>query len=116
MSIVENKYHSTIKVEFRDLVENIVNSERKTFHIYTIHRLLSLGLLIDFPFEYIQTGDCAVIGIKLDLKDSGYVIFHLDIESNYGCVADEGYLTVLQEFTKKFDTVIGKKQSMRSLF
>lgn len=116
MNIVENKYHSTIKVEFRDLVDNIVNSERKRFHLYTIHRLLSLGLLIDFPFEYIKTDEPNIVGLQLDLKEYGKVVFQVDIESNYGSVADEEQIERLRTFANQYDTNIENMQKRRSLF
>lgn len=70
-----NKYHDTVKVEFRDLIENIVNSGRKSFHLFTIHRVLSLGLLIDYTFQYKQLDEPSKIGIELELKGFGKVLF-----------------------------------------
>lgn len=117
MSIAENKYHSTIKVEFRDLVQHILDSERSHFHMYTIHRLLSLGLLIDFPFEYIKTEEPdRLIGIELNLKEHGKVVFLIDIDTSYGCVANDGYITVLQLFLQHFETIVDPKQKRKTLF
>ena len=115
MNIVENKYHSTIKVEFRDLVSNIVNSNRSNFHMYTIHRLLSLGLLVDFPFQYVKTEQPdKCIGLELDLKEHGKVIFLVDLESNYGCVANETCKENLQQFSNDFDTCIEEPENKGS--
>lgn len=116
MTIVENKYHSTIKVEFRDLVDNIVNSERKSFHLYTIHRLLSLGLLIDFPFEYVKTDEPNKVRLQLDLKEYGKVVFQVDTESSYGSVESEEQIERLSAFAAKYDTNIENMQKRRTLF
>jgi hypothetical protein len=115
MSIVENKYHSTIKVEFRDLVDNIVNSSRQKYHMYTIHRLLSLGLLIDFPFNYVKTEQPGWVGVELDLKDKGKVLFTIDPDSGYGNIANEGNIT-LEHFLQNFDTGCDTLTKRRSLF
>jgi hypothetical protein len=105
MSIVENKYHSTIKVEFRNLVDNIVNGSRKSYHMYTIHRLLSLGLLIDYPFKYVNADyHNAKVTIELDLKEDGKALFVVDPDSDYGIVKDENSLENLQQFLQHFDT------------
>lgn len=115
MNIVENKYHSTIKVEFRDLVDNIVNSGRKSFHMYTIHRLLSLGLLIDFPFKYVKADDPQSVVIELDLKDSGKALFIVDPDSDYGNIANENSKENLLSFLQNFNPVYETKKR-RKLF
>lgn len=105
MNIAENKYHSTIKVEFKDLVKNLLFSERTKFHMYTIHRLLSLGLLIDFPFQYIKTQEPdKSVGVELDLKEHGKVTFLVNLESNYGSLASGQCEATLQQFLENFDT------------
>lgn len=109
MSIVENKYHSTIKVEFRNLVDNIVNSSRASFHMYTIHRLLSLGLLIDFPFKYVNTDYPNSVTIEIDLKGEK-ARFIVDPDSDYGVVADDGSKEILQNFLQHFDTCVKPKK------
>lgn len=111
-----NKYHSTIKVEFRDLIKHLLESDRKSFHMYTIHRILSLGLLIDFPFHYRQTPELETVGIELDLGKFGAVLFIVDIESNYAKVADEGYKQVLQNFLDNFDVRLEKNGKSRRIF
>lgn len=116
MSIVENKYHSTIKVEFRDLVDNIVNSNRKHFHMYTIHRLLSLGLLIDLPFRYVKTEDPNAVAIELDLKEVGKARFIVDTDSNYGIIADGDSKQILVNFLQHFDTKCDTKSKRRKFF
>lgn len=100
-----NKYHDTVKVEFRDLIENIVNSERKSFHLFTIHRVLSLGLLIDYTFQYKQLDDPSQIGIELGLKGFGKVLFVVDIESSY-CQISKEDKQLLQEFVERFDICV----------
>ncbi|QIW88658.1 hypothetical protein P59_060 [Bacillus phage P59] len=110
MSIKENKYHSTVKLEFRDLIGNIVQRDRSVFHMYTVHRLLSLGLLVDFTYEYTPNSNPdKYIGIELDLKQHGKVNFKIDTESNYGSVADDLSLQVLKNFLKNFDTGLDDK-------
>jgi hypothetical protein len=110
MSIKENKYHSTVKLEFRDLVGNILQRGRSVFHMFTIHRLLSLGLLIDFTYEY-ETNDTPdqYIFIKLDLKEHGTVQFKIDTESNYGSLSDDASKNVLENFLKNFNTGLDDK-------
>lgn len=99
------KYNDTIKVEFRDLIENLVGSSRTTFHLYTIHRILSLGLLVDFTFQYVRVSEPdKYTGIELDLKEHGKVLFIVDIESNYVHIANENYKTILRDFLSTFDT------------
>jgi hypothetical protein len=116
MNIVENKYHSTIKVEFRDLVDNILHSNRDNYHMYTIHRLLSLGLLIDFPFKYVKAKESDFIWIELDLKDSGKVLFAVNPDSDYGSIADEESKAILIHFLSTFDIGCDTKSKRRSLF
>lgn len=115
MQIAENKYHSTIKQEYKDLVNTLVNSNRNSFHAYTIHRLLSLGLLIDFNFNYIRPVDPdQYVLIELNLKEHGKVLFIIDVKSNYGRVANDDSVAVLRKFLNDFDTGLTKKK--RGLF
>lgn len=104
MNSTGNKYQSTIKVEFRDLICNIVQSNRKSFHMYTIHRLLSLGLLINFDFRYIDTSEEGIVEIELDLKEHGVVVFSVDLDSNYVKIAEDGYRRTLEQFLDTFET------------
>lgn len=114
MNIAENKYHSTIKVEFKDLVRNIANSERTHFHTYTIHRLLSLGLLIDFPFQYVKNSCCdCKIEVELDLKAYGKVTFRIDPDTNYGYIANESSKEILKDFSETFSTNIENPESTK---
>lgn len=110
MGIGENKYHSTVKLEFRDLMGNILYRSRPIHHMYTIHRLLSLGLLIDFTYHYVlnSTPD-KYIGIELDLKEHGKILFQIDTESNYGSVADDLSTKVMENFMINFDTGLDDK-------
>ncbi len=112
-----NKYNDTIKVEFRDLIENLVNSSRTSFHLYTIHRILSLGLLVDFTFQYIQVEEPEkYTGIELDLKEHGKVLFVVDIDSNYVHIANDDYKTVLENFLLTFDTCLKKTNRKSRVF
>lgn len=107
-NIKENKYHNTVKLEFRGVIGNIVEGDRSLHHMYTIHRLLSLGLLIDFTYEYVQnTTSDQNIYIEMDMKEYGRVRFRIDTESNYGCVADELSEKVLENFLNNYDTGLG---------
>lgn len=114
--IKENKYHGTIKSEFKDLVWNIVHGGRTLFHLYTIHRLLNLGLLIDFQFKYCpnKTAD-QYIHMELDLKDYGSVYFRIDTQTDYVSIADEVGLEVLNSFLEDFDTELDDKSKKRNL-
>ena len=105
MNITENKYHSTIRLEFWGLISDIVNQSRSVFHVYTIHRLLSLGLLVDFTFQYLKSDNpdkCVLI--ELDLKEHGKALFKIDIEANYGKVADKHSMQVLKDFLANYNT------------
>lgn len=105
MQITENKYHQTIKQEYKDLVDTLVNSNREVFHAYTIHRLLSLGLLIDFTFSYVRPESPEqYVSIQLSLKEHGMVLFVIDVKSNYGRIADDESREVLKVFLKDFNT------------
>jgi hypothetical protein len=116
MSIRENKYHSTVKLEFRDLVDNIVSRGRSVYHVYVIHRLLSLGLLVDFTYQYIpnQANDNFVY-IELDLQEFGKVRFQINTESNYGSVADELSMQILRRFLDDYDVEGWTIQGARGL-
>lgn len=116
MMIKENRYHSTIKSEFKELVGTIVHGGRSVFHLYTIHRLLNLGLLIDFHFKYClnKTADQYVF-IELDLKEHGKVTFRIDTQSDYVNIADELGMNVLEKFYDNFDTGLDDKGKKRSL-
>ncbi|AIW03349.1 hypothetical protein CPT_Mater192 [Bacillus phage Mater] len=106
-----NKYHSTVKLEFRDLVSHLVQRERSVFHMYTIHRLLNLGLLIDFTYDYCtnSTPD-KFIHLELDLREHGRVHFQINTESSYGSVSDERSMQVLKDFLVNFDTGLDDKR------
>lgn len=105
-----SKYKDTVKVEFKSLIDNIVNSSRKSFHLYTIHRVLSLGLLIDFTFHYVQVDNSKErIGIELDLKNHGVALFIVDIETSYVKVSEES-VDILNSFLKSFGTCLVKKK------
>lgn len=97
-----NKYQDTVKVEFRDLIENLVMSNRKSFHLYTVQRILSLGLLIDFRFNYIKLGNPEQVGIELRIPGYGPVIFVVDVDSSY-CTITEQDKDLLKKFIEKFD-------------
>jgi hypothetical protein len=116
MQITENKYHSTIKQEYKSLVDTLVNSNRNSFHAYTIHRLLSLGLLIDFTFSYIRPGDPdQYVSIELNLKEYGMVLFIIDVRTNYGRIGSEESTAVLRKFLDDFDTGLSTKKKKKGL-
>ncbi|AYJ75144.1 hypothetical protein BSP36_057 [Bacillus phage BSP36] len=105
--MTENKYHSTIKLEFRDLVDNIVNRGRSLFHVYTIHRLLSLGLLIDFRFTYVPTDSADKhVAIELDLKEHGKVRFNINTVTDYGGLSDGNSRKALEHFLENYSTTL----------
>lgn len=110
-----NKYHDTVKIEFRDLIENIVESNRKHFHLYTIHRILSLGLLIDFTFKYKILDNPEQIGIEFTLMGFGKVMFIVDIESGY-CSISRDDKNLLKEFVEKFDINLNMATERKRIF
>jgi len=110
MLIKENNYHNTVKVEFRDLVGNLINGERTQYHMYTIHRLLQLGLLVDFTFAYCtnRTPD-QYVHMELDLKQFGKVYFKINTETDYASIADDVSREVLADFYENYDTGLDGK-------
>jgi hypothetical protein len=113
-SIKENKYHSTVKLEFRGVMGNIVEGGRTSHHMYTIHRLLSLGLLIDFTYEYIQADALDQnVYIEMDMKNYGKACFRIDPKSNYGEVADQRSREVFEDFLDNDSTDLGGGKGMR---
>lgn len=113
MNGVGSKQQPNLKAEFRDLVSNMINSNRTSHHTYTIHRLLSLGLLIDFTFHYIESDQEDWVRIELDLKQDGKVRFTINTESQYGQVEDEESRKVLVQFLDHFDVGYEKVQKRK---
>ncbi|AEW47013.1 hypothetical protein BCP78_0006 [Bacillus phage BCP78] len=113
MNGVGSKQQPNLKAEFRDLVSNMINSNRTSHHTYTIHRLLSLGLLIDFTFHYIESDQKDWVRIELDLKQDGKVRFTINTESQYGQVEDEESKEVLVQFLEHFDVGYEKVQKRK---
>lgn len=77
-----NRFNKTIESELRDLLYNLARSDRKDFHIYTIHRVMSLSLLSDYSFRY-DKNECGDIVIEIDFGSNGVVRFLLDGYSGY---------------------------------
>jgi hypothetical protein len=112
--IKENKYHNTVKLEFRSVIGSIVEGDRSLHHMYIIHRLLSLGLLIDFTYEYVQNTDPDQnIYIEMDMNEHGKARFSIDTKSNYGCIADEFSEKVLEDFLNNYDTGLDGGKGVR---
>ncbi|ALA13163.1 hypothetical protein TSARBOMBA_47 [Bacillus phage TsarBomba] len=113
MNGVGSKQQPNLKAEFRDLVSNMINSNRTSHHTYTIHRLLSLGLLIDFTFHYVESDQKDWVRIELDLKQDGKVRFTINTESQYGQVEDEESKEVLAQFLEHFDVGYARVQKRK---
>lgn len=110
----QNKYHDTIKIEFRELMQDFVESKRRTFHGYTIHRALTTGLLIGFTFDYVRNDDCREnVHIKLNLEEFGAVTFYINIDSGYGNVLDAESKETMIQFINQFDTELTKETYQR---
>ncbi|UXQ88917.1 hypothetical protein Thu_57 [Bacillus phage Thurquoise] len=116
MNVVGNKHQPNLKAEFRDLVGNMINSNRSSYHMYSIHRLLSLGLLIDFTFKYIEAEQSDWVRIELDLRDYGKVVFAINTDSEYGQIEDEDGKEILVHFMENYDTGCDRIEKRRSIF
>lgn len=115
--MVKEKYTSTIRVEFKELICNIVESERKTFHIYTIQRILSLGLLVDFTYKYIKLSNPeGSVGLELDLNKYGSVVFILDLDSNYVTLRRQRDREILEKFLEGFEVEMKKTKPHHRVF
>lgn len=103
-----NKYLDTIKMEFQEIMLRFVESNRKSFHAYTIHRALSLGLLIGNEFRYISSPERNFVIIELDLQEDNSVKFFIDTESGYGNLMCEDDTAKVSEFISNFDVRLSK--------
>lgn len=112
-----DNFSDTVEFEFRDLLYNIAHGERKKYHMYTIHRLMSLGLLNDYRFSYEKVGnDRNKIAIKIDLKSSGVVTFLLDMETGYASIASKDSLNNINFYLHNFDYRVGNLNQDDKLF
>ncbi|AFQ96312.1 hypothetical protein [Bacillus phage vB_BceM_Bc431v3] len=116
MNVVGNKHQPNLKAEFRDLVGNMINSNRSSYHMYSIHRLLSLGLLMDFTFKYIEAEQSDWVRIELDLREHGKVVFAINTDSEYGQIEDEDGREVLVHFMENYVTECDRVEKRRSIF
>lgn len=112
-----NNYNKTIQIEFRDLIDNLLNSKRKSFNLYTIHRILSLSLLIDYDFRYAQVdGTGKYLEILLDLKEHGKVSFTVDMSNSCVEISNDISRKVLEDFLTKFDELKDRPKLFRKVF
>ncbi len=101
-------------MEFKELINNILQSERKSFHLYAIQRILNLGLIIGYTYEYkpCKREDC--MKILLDLKKSGTCVFIVNLNSNYTELSSREDKDILRHFLDSFNTdlseIIGKEK------
>jgi len=107
--MVGGKCQDTVKTEFKDLIQSLVESNRTRHHLYIIHRLLSLGLLIDFSFRYRNVSEPNKIGIELDLKEYGQVMFIVDTDTSYAEFASYGCKDLLNNFIVGYNTQLKEK-------
>lgn len=109
-----NKYHDTIKLEFKELLRDFIVSKRRTFHCYTIHRALTMGLLIGFTFNYVSHSECQKdIHIDLNLEEYGIVTFYIDIESGYGNILNTENRETVIDFIENFSTELSRDTYQR---
>lgn len=86
----KNSYEANLKIDFCSMLCDLISSERTYFHIYYLHRLLSLGLLADFNYRYVKGDDTGVmVGIMLELGIYGEVLFIIDVDENYAEIANK---------------------------
>lgn len=98
-------------------MSHLETSHRERFHLYTIHRILSLGLLIDFTFSYKkidESGD--YIGIELSLGEHGTMMFNVNIGSDYVKINDDGSKEVLKKFLENYDVELKQKNEGKRIF
>ena len=69
--------------ELREVVEGIVTSTRNKFHIYTIHRLVSLCLLNNYEYKYLHAYEPNEVRFMIILGEDKHVCFAIDIDSQY---------------------------------
>lgn len=113
----ENKYISVVQLEFKEIIENLLSSNRKDFHMFTIHRILSLSLLVDFSFSYVPSDKLREeVCIQLDLGEWGCSHFVVDIDSNYARIRTEEDRGVLEAFIQTYDTRILERGKKRKIF
>lgn len=93
----EKSINAAVRDELMELIGTIVNGDRKQFHIYTIHRLISLGLLNDFHFHYLECNRPDWIKLQIITPKDRIVKVSIDINSQYGKIEDEESMVVLKE-------------------
>lgn len=87
---IKKTYEERLRIDFCSLLRDLISSERTYFHIYSLHRLLSLSLLADFNYRYVKGDDAgSLIGIMLDLGVYGEVLFVVDVNENSAKIANK---------------------------
>nr|DAN11210.1 MAG TPA: hypothetical protein [Herelleviridae sp.] len=91
-----------LKIEFKDSLEHF-DSDRHSFRMYRINRLITNGSIIDFDYFYLPSDDPHKVVVKLDLKSYGSLTFEIDIKTSYGKILTNNYNDVVQNFINDFN-------------
>lgn len=82
--------------ELYEVIDSMVNGKRDKFHLYTIHRLVSLCLLNNFGFEYMEAYEPHEVRLKVVLGDDKYATFRINTQSQYGTIENSKSLQALK--------------------
>ncbi|AGT13638.1 hypothetical protein BigBertha_65 [Bacillus phage BigBertha] len=97
-----------VKGELCELIDNMVNGHRTSFHMYTIHRLMSLSLLNSYEFKYLETPESDWIRVQITFDNEKSVKIGINTCSQYGQIEDEDSLAVLKELSEHKTSEEGK--------
>jgi hypothetical protein len=105
VTIKKNIYHDTMKMEFKSLLNGIIESKRKEYHVYTVHRIINSSIMLGFHFRYVETAMPEKYNeIELQLGEVGTVSFLINLETQYVIIKPEGHKDILHEFIQTYDT------------
>lgn len=104
-----NMSNIDVKGELCELIDNMVNGHRTSFHMYTIHRLMSLSLLNSYEFKYLETPESDWIRIQIDFDKNKSVKIGINTCSQYGQIEDEESLEILKELSHQKPSEEGKE-------
>ncbi|AEW47505.1 hypothetical protein Spock_63 [Bacillus phage Spock] len=96
-----NPSNMDVKNELCELIDTMVNGHRTSFHMYTIHRLLSLSLLNSYEFKYLETPESDWIRVQITFDKEKSVTIGINTCSQYGQIEDEESLDILKEISKQ---------------
>jgi hypothetical protein len=105
VTIKKNIYHDTLKMEFKSLLEGIVESKRREYHVYTVHRVINSGIMLGFHFKYVKSEDPEKYAeVEFYLGESGKISFVINLETQYAILKPEGHKEILKDFVHAYDT------------